>query len=178
MRKIKDFFGNQRSLKILGALFVLIASALLSIGIQSLLMWIGGLFPSVDDLSRAMDVLLGAMLVAPIFVGAGLTENKGNGNIILAMLAIIGIYICVVYCFSWLLLIFCILLLWLNLKRLDNLDGDTLWIYGGGCAYLLYCIGAYFALIFNDLEPDINTYGITVLSVATLCMWFPAFRDL
>ena len=177
MGKIKNFCGKWFDDEFweLGLLFLVVAAV--SIGVQSLIFWIGGLFPSVEDCGMLIDSILCALLVLPLLIGAGLTEGEGNGNIIVGLLAIMGIYISVVWYFHAGILAGCLVLLFSALWRLHKLGADPLWTCGGACAYLLYCIGAYYAMIFNGLEPVISVYGIVILSIATLCVWFIPATD-
>lgn len=172
MGKIKDFLCNW----CWGILVIFVLSAALSIGLQGLLIWIGGLFPSVEGLGMTIDALFGFILIFPLLAGAGFTDHTGNGSILLSLLAIIGIYVCVVLYFNWFVFIGCLVLLGLNLRRLVNIGGDSLWIYGIAGAYLLYCIGAFFAMLLNNIVPVVDSYALIVLVLVTLGMWsIPAF---
>ena len=171
MGKIKNFCGKWFDDEFweLGLLFLVVAAV--SIGVQSLIFWIGGLFPSVEDCGMLIDSILCALLVLPLLIGAGLTEGEGNGNIIVGLLAIMGIYVSVVWYFHAGILVGCLVLLCMALWKFHKLGANPLWTCGGACAYLLYCIGAYFAMIFNGLEPAINLYGIISLIVAAIGIW-------
>lgn len=151
-------------------LFVVMAA--MSIGLQSLLIWIGGLFP-LAGLGLGIDAVIGMLLVVPIIIGIVLGSSfPGDGNLLLALLAVMGIYISIVFWFNWFVFIGCIALLWVNLLLLDRAGCDSFWLYCGACVYLLYCLGAYFAMHFNGIEVATDIWGIAVLSAATLCAWF------
>ena len=172
MGKIKNFLSSWLNEELWELLILLLVAAVVSIGVQSLLFWIGGLFLSIKDCGMLIDTILGILLISPLFLGAGLTEGEGNGSIFVGSLAIMGIYISVVWYFHAGILAGCLVLLYMALWRLYKIIGaDPLWTCGGTCAYLLYCIGAYFAMIFNGLEPVINIYGIVTLIVATIGVW-------
>ena len=159
-----------------GLLTVLIAMTAMLFGLQSVIIRIGELFPSVECLGIAIDAVLGFILIAPLFLGSSLTEHEGNGNMFVASLAIMGIYVSVVWYFNWFCFIACIVILWFNLRWLEKLGGDVLWIYCGACFYILYCIGAYFALLINNFAPAADIYGIAVLSAAAIVGWmYPVF---
>lgn len=176
MGKIKDFFSKWLDEEFWNLVVLFLITAAFSIGVQSLLFWIGGLYPSVENLGLMIDAILGFALVFPIFFGSAMSNFEGDGNIFVGSLAIIGIYISVVWYFHAGVLIGCIVLLYLALWRLQKIGADQFWTCGSACAYLLYCVGAYFAMIFNGLEPAINLYGIIALAVATLCLWLiPVF---
>lgn len=172
MGKIKDFFSKwfDEEVGLCILLFLVIAAVI--IGVESLLFWIGGLFPSVENLGLTIDAILFMLLVLPAFIGAGLTNHRGNGNILVGLTTIMGIYISVVWYFHAGVLTGCIVLLYLALWRLQKIGADPFWTCGSACAYLLYCVGAYFAMIFNGLEPAINIYGIVTLIIAAICILF------
>ena len=177
MKQTKNFLCKYINGDFWGFVLFISVMAVYSAVFQGLLIWIGGLFPSAKGLGLALDLLLGLVLVLPLFLGAGLDKHKGNESIIIALLAIIGIYVCIIFWFNWLLLIGCIIVLYFNLRRLDKIGGNTLWIYSGGCAYLLYCIGTYFALIFNGIQPAADIYAIAILSIITFYIGVkPAFK--
>lgn len=179
MGKIKNFLSLWFSSEILVIFIALIVLTAILIGLQSLLIWIGGLFTSIENLGITIDAILGFVLLFPLFLGAVFTNHEGNGNILVGLLAIMGIYISVVWYFHAGILVGCIVLLCQSLRRLDKIGADPIWIHCGMSAHLLYCIGAYFAMIFNGLEPASSVYGIVILSIVTLCIWFvPMFKAL
>lgn len=172
MGKIKDFLSLLFDGEFcLGIPFLLIISAL-SIGFQSLLVQIGGLFPSVENLGLTIDAILFMLLVLPAVIGAGLTNHRGNGNILVGLTAIMGIYISVVWYFHAGILVGCLVLLFSAMWRLHKLGVDTFWLAIGVYSYVCYGIGAYCAMIFNGLEPAINIYGIVTLIIAAICILF------
>ena len=152
-------------------LFLVIAAVI--IGVESLLFWIGGLFfPSVENLGLTIDAILFMLLVLPAFIGAGLTNHRGNGNILVGLTAIMGIYISVVWYFHAGILVGCLVLLFSAMWRLHKLGVDTFGLAIGVYSYVCYGIGAYCAMIFNGLEPAINIYGIVTLIIAAICILF------
>ena len=178
MEKIKDFFSSWFKEEFWGLVVLFLIVAAFSIGVQSLLFWIGGLFLSVENLGLTIDAVLFMLLVLPAFIGAGLTNHRGNGNILVGLTAIMGIYISVVWYFHAGILVGCIVLLCSALWRLYKIGADHFWGLGGACAYLFYCIGAYFAMLFNGLEPAINIYGIVTLIITTICIWLMLVFDI
>ena len=172
MGKIKNFCGKWFDEEIALCILLFLVVAAVITGVQSLLFWIGGLFPSVENLGLTIDVVLGVLLILPPFIAAGLTDHKGNGNIIVGLLAIMGIYVSVVWYFHAGILVGCLVLLFSAMWRLHKIGVDTFWLAIGTYAYLFYCIGAYFAMIFNSLEPAINLYGIIPLIVAAVCIMY------
>ena len=172
MGKIKDFFSKWLDEEVGLCILLFLVIAAVIIGVESLLFWIGGLFPSVENLGLTIDSILFMLLVLPAFIGAGLTNHRGNGNILVGLTAIMGIYISVVWYFHAGILVGCLVLLFSAMWRLHKLGVDTFWLAIGVYSYVCYGIGAYCAMIFNGLEPAINIYGIVTLSVAAICILF------
>lgn len=172
MGKNKNFFNKWFNEEILWCILLFLVIAAFITGVESLLVRIGGLFPSIENLGLTIDAVLFMLLVLPVFIMAALTEFERNGDILVGLTAIMGIYISVVWYFHAGILVGCLVLLYSALWRLYKLGYNLMLILGGACVYLLYCIGAYFAMTANSLEPAINLYGIITLVVATLCVWF------
>jgi len=174
MKKIKNFLGKRFDGDILVFITIFLVIAAVSIGGQSLLLWIGGLFPSVAAMGLVIDSVLGLVLVLPAAVIA-----KSGGAKVMA-LALIGIYVCVVWYFDWFLLIARSVVLLLGLRKLAEYADTLPLFYNIACLYLLccllYCIGAYFAMICNGLEPEADIIGIAVILVLVVCVrLIPAF---
>lgn len=167
MGKIKNFCGKWFGAEFGKFIFFLLGVNVISISVQRLLIWAGWL-----HCGMMLDTILGMLLIMPALIAFALTKHKGTGNIIVGLLAIMGIYISVVWYFHAGILVGCLVLLYSALWRLYKLGYNLMLILGGACVYLLYCIGAYFAMTANSLEPAINLYGIITLVVATLCVWF------
>lgn len=178
MEKIKDFFSLWFKEEFRGLVVLFLIVAAFSIGVQSLLFWICGLLSSAENCSMMTDTIFGMLLVLPPFIAAGSTKHKGNINIIVGLSAIMGTYISVVWYFHAGILVGCIVLLCSALWRLYKIGADPFWVLGGACAYLFYCIGAYFAMLFNGLEPAINIYGIVTLIITTICIWLMLVFDI
>jgi len=164
LAKFLSFFDRN----LLGILGIFVIAAVTVIAMQCGLFWAGGLFSSAVEINSVLVLLS----VTPLIVGAGLTNHKGNGNIIVALLAIIGIYICVVWYFHWGVLIGCIALLISSLIRLEKIGGDPVWTNGMACTYLLYSVGAYFAMLFYGFEPAADLGAIIVLLLVSVFLWF------
>ena len=172
MGKIKDFFSKWFDEVVVWGILLFLGVAAVITGVQSLIFWISGLFSSAEDCGMMTDTILGMLLVLPPFIAAGLTEHKGNGNILVGMLAIMGLYVSVVWYFHAGILVGCLVLLFSAMWRLHKLGVDTFWLAIGVYSYVCYCIGAYCAMIFNGLEPAINLYGIVTLIIAAICILF------
>ena len=170
MKKIKNFCSSWFGEEFWELFIVVLVASAVSVGVQSLLMWIGGLCPSVQNLGLTIDAILFMLLVLPAFIGAGLTNHRGNGNILVGLTAIMGIYISVVWYFHAGILVGCLVLLFSAMWRLHKLGVDTFWLAIGVYSYVCYGIGAYFAMIFNGFEPAINLYGIVILIIAAICI--------
>ena len=170
MGKIKNFCGKWFNEEILWCILLFLVIAAFITGVESLLVRIGGLFPSIENLGLTIDAVLFMLLVLPVFIMAALTEFERNGDILVGLTAIMGIYISVVWYFHAGILVGCIVLLYSAIWRLHKVGADTLWLGCGAYSYVCYSIGAYFAMLFNGIEPAINIYGIVTLSVAAICI--------
>ena len=171
MGKIRNFlssFGKD----FWGFVILLLAAAIASFLVQILLIGAGRLFFSDENDAVMIDAIIGMLLVLPPLITVCMTNYKGDGNIIVGLLAIMGIYVSVVWYFHAGILVGCIVLLYSAIWRLHKAGADTLWLGCGAYSYVCYSIGAYFAMIFNGLEPAINIYGIITLIVATMCIFF------
>ncbi|MBR1606046.1 MAG: hypothetical protein IJ660_08105 [Alphaproteobacteria bacterium] len=172
MGKIKNFFSKWFDEEVVLCILLFLVIAAVITGVQSLIFWVSGLFSSAEDCGMTIDTILGMLLVLPPFIAAGFTEHKGNGNILVGLTAIMGIYISVVWYFHAGILVGCIVLLYLAIWRLHKSGADTLWLGCGAYSYVCYGIGAYCAMIFNGLEPAINISGIVTLIIAAICILF------
>ena len=185
MGKIKDFLSLLFDGEFcLGIPFLLIISAL-SIGFQSLLVWFCGLFPSVEHLGMsvehlgiAMDYLFGVILLLLMYLKIDLIrftiDQRAKENLMCGFMAEQAvIYIYVVFWGHFLVLVIGLLLLssLLDLHEYEY-HRQCVEVYETECICLLYSIGAYVALLLNGIEPAANIYGIIVLSLVTLIMWF------
>lgn len=180
MGKIKNFLNRWFDEEFWSNCFALVVLLVLSIGIQSLIFWFGGYI-----FGMLIDVLL---FVALIVWGKSLihtdntfvykeTNKKGWICVLCLFLAIIAIYFSVVgiYLQSLLALslaVFVFCGIWLGRM---NVDTNRLFFVLG--LALIYCIGAYFAMFINGIEPPIDKSGFFLVSGATLVVWLkPAFE--
>lgn len=178
MRKTGDFKGSLVNGEFcLGIPFLLIISAL-SIGVQGLLVRIGGLFPSVEYLSIAIDAVFGGILLLLMHLKIDLIRftigERAKENLLWCfMVEQAVIYIYVVCWGHWLVLAIGLLLL-SSSARLPEYEYHRACseVYETECICLLYSIGAYVALLLNGIEPAASIYGIIVLLIVTLIMWF------
>lgn len=161
----------------LGIPFLLIV-AVLSIGVQSLLVQIGGLFPSVEYLGIAIDAVFGVILLLLMYLKLDLIRftmgERAKENLLWGfMVEQMVIYFYVVCWGHWLVLVIGLLLLSSSIHLPEyEYHRQCVEVYETECICLLYSIGAYFALLFNGIEPAANIYGIAVLFIVTLIMWF------
>jgi len=161
----------------LGIPFLLIISVL-SIGVQSLLVQVDGLFPSVEYLGIAIDAIFWGILLLLMYLKIDLIRftigERAKENLLCGfMVEQIAIYIYVVCWGHWGLFAIGFLLL-LSSAQLPEYEYHHACaeVYEAKCICLLYNIGAYVALLFNGIEPAADIYGIIVLSTITLIMWF------
>ena len=178
MNEIKSLF--KPSYGVFGAMLVgIIVAVAISVVLQSLLIWIGGLFPSVDkNLGVEFDGIVGMLLVFPIIFVAIFKNFDGNVSLLLSGLAIIGIYDTTVWFFNWIMLITFVAVLLFSLNNLDQTGCNKFVVHGIMCSYLIYCIGAYYAMIINGIEPVIDIYGIIFILLTALYIGFTSVSDL
>ncbi len=161
----------------LGIPLFLIISAL-SIGVQSLLVKIGGLFPSIEYLGIAIDAIFAEILLLLMYIKIDLIRftigQRDKENLMGGFLAEQAvIYLYVVGWGHWLVLAIGLILLSSSVSLSEyEYHRECSEVYEAKCVCLLYSIGAYVALLLNGIEPAANIYGIIVLLIVTLIMWF------
>ncbi|MBR3662403.1 MAG: hypothetical protein IKN67_03905, partial [Alphaproteobacteria bacterium] len=69
MGKIKIFFSKWFDEEVVLCILLFLVIDAVIIGVESLLFWIGGLFPSVENLGLTIDAILFMLLVLPAFIG-------------------------------------------------------------------------------------------------------------
>ena len=160
-----------------------------AVGLQSLLFWVGGLLPAWRIGCLSMGVILNLLVFASIIwlfseIGSNQyffpykgTAEKGAFSGFTVMLLPLCVYICVTSLYSWLALMLMVLLLVLCIRRLTKIEADVsrLGTLAGGL--FVYCLGGYFAMLINGLEPAIDVYGLTLLAFVTIVLWFNPIFD-
>lgn len=163
-----------------GLLLGFITIMVISVGLQSLLLWLG-------------DMCLDAILFALVLISIGqivalklsdLFPYKGTaGGGILAMfyicLGIIGVYVCIVHpaLLGWNLLVGALLLIFLDWIFLEKIGADMVIVGIAVGIGLCYCLGTYFAMLLNCLEPVAEIPEVVIISLATLFAWFRTAFD-
>lgn len=180
MGKIKNFLNRWFDEEFWSNCFALVVLLVLSIGIQSLIFWFGGYTFGllIDALLFVALVIWGKSLVHAdnTFVYKG-TNKKGwfcVSGLFLAVIAIyfsvVGIYLQALLGVSLIVFVFCGL--WL-----EKMQADTARLFFVLGLALIYCIGAYFAMFINSIEPPIVRPAIYLISAVTLLVWFkPTFE--
>lgn len=98
--KILQCMWSGVEFRLMFLLFAIITAVLF--GVQCLAFWVGGLFPSVDNLGLEITATLGTLLVIPVIaIVAQEGKFEGAGNMILTMLILVSIYVSVVWSFNW-----------------------------------------------------------------------------
>lgn len=171
----KTIFYNAGML--LAILSGFIGALAISIGFQSLLIWAGNLIPSEYNVGIALDALVGVLAIAPIFIGAIVSDDLSSFamGMIFAMLAIMGIYVSVTLHFNWFILVGCIGVFVASVIKMHRAGATKIWLYLILGAYLSYCVGAYYAMMLNGMEPAIDAAGINILTILLGVIWFKPF---
>ena len=170
-----------------GTVFGLITIMVFLAGIQSLCFLFGAAPTLMEGLGYHFDVfffsvtllvILYELRKSPKLFPKNSGRKKGITCVTVALLAIVGIYVYVINPtdLSWIWLAVCFLMLLQSWILLERMKADTSILSLSLGAGLCYCIGAYFAMIFNDIEPAVELKDIIVISIATVCLWFrPCF---
>lgn len=183
MRKGKDLLKCFDG-EFLNAFFGLIVALALSIGIQSFFFWFGELSSTPENVGYFLDIGVFVIWVlfasntddADLFPFKG-TKEKGVIYLNVVWAATIGAY-AYMFCAidAWALALCLVVMLW-GWIMLEKLSANTdILSYTIGIS-LFYCIGTYVAMLLNGIAPFIDVYGITLLSLAALIVWFkPVFE--
>ena len=166
--------------------FNVLILATISIGIQSLLLWIGT-FPYMAELhigtlscgmilnTALFIVVLGwawRRLIGPdTFIYKG-TTKKGWIFVLLSLLGISVIYIDTAFVHSWSVLAVSIIVLILCRILLAKLRTNTYQVDESFGITLMFCVGTYVAMLINSMEPAIDVYGITTILLFSIVMIF------
>ena len=154
-----------------------IGALAVSIGFQSLVVWAGNLLPVGYNVGIALDALVGVLAIAPIFIGAIVSDDVSSFTMgmFFAMLAIMGIYVSVTLYFNWFILVGCIGVFVASVIKMHRAGATKIWLYLILGAYLSYCVGAYYAMMLNGMEPAIDAAGINILTILLVCVWSKPF---
>ena len=85
--------------------------------------------------------------------------------VIAVYFSIVGIYLQSLLAVSLAVFVFCGI--WLEKMKIDT----ARLFFVLGLAFF-YCIGAYFAMLINSIEPPIEKIGFYLILVVTLLVWF------
>ena len=172
---MKTIFYNAGLL--LAILSGFIGALAISIGFQSLLIWAGNLIPSEYNVGIGLDALVGVLAIAPIFIGAIVSDDFSTFamGMVFAMLSIVGFYISITLIFNPFVLVACMVVFVASVIKMHMAGATKIWLYLILGAYLSYCVGAYYALMLNGIEPAINMDGVNVLTLLLGVIWFKPF---
>lgn len=180
-------FRKRIDAEFLGTVFGLLTIMVFETGIQTLCFLFGGTPTLMEGLGYHFDVFFFAVLIlvimyelnkSPKLFSKNERKKKGIFCVNFALLAIIGIFVYVINPtnLSWIWLAVCFLMMFQSWVLLERMKADTSILsltFGAG---LCYCLGAYFAMLINDIEPAIELKDIIVILIATVCVWFrPCF---
>jgi len=180
-------FKKRLDAEFLGTVFGFITIMAFLTGIQCLCFLFGGTPTLMEGLGYHFDVFFFSLVLlitlyelrkSPKLFSEKDSKKKGVICVTFTLLAIIGIFVYVINStnLSWIWLAVCFLVLLQSWILFEKMKADTsiLSLALGTC--LCYCLGAYFAMIFNNIEPAIELKDIIVIFIITVCMWFrPCF---
>ena len=146
-----------------------------SIGFQSLVVWTGNLLPG--EYGLGIDALIGVLMVMPIFMGALISDDFSTFTVgmVIAMLAVVGIYVSVTLYFNWFLFVGAMALFIVTLIKMDRDCTKKFWLYAVWGGYLCYCVGAYYAQVLNGIEPVMDVTAINILTALMVIVWSKPF---
>ena len=165
------FWTAEKKNKLVFLLWYIIL-AVASFGIQLALMWIASKISSAPGRDDALTIIIWFFLYISAVIGYLTNTYRLNYNIVTCFLALLGIYIGVIWYCSIPLLSACCLLLIYNLAQFEHIeysstaDIPAIYFYSGG--YVLYALTAYFAMGLLDIKPAMSTDEMYILLVTAI----------
>lgn len=161
----------------IGWIFVFAGLNLFSTLVQFLIFRSCDIITSDASIGTWLNLVLAAILFIPLCCKSAQNESGTLPSLSVSLLAVIGIYWCVIgYC-NWWLLGGCMLFLAYNLMLFEREKiniGMVCIIIG---LYLSYCVGTYFAMLLAARTPAINTLQMTILLLLEISVWLRALLD-
>lgn len=170
MKTIKSFFNDSTNQMKIGVLLINVIFALLWFGIQYVLMWLGTKFIHPNMRDDAFAITFWFMLYIPSLIAYLMNTYEEGYNVLGCFLALIGIYVCVVwYCSTILLAAFLILLIYnvvslehqQNVAYRDAIMASIPYVLTG--IGILYSLSAYFAMDLMGLQPAMSQNNMYLL---------------
>ena len=186
MGKIKSFLCKWFDDEFWGAFLSLVVVCIISVCVQSFLFWaddlslLSGFHIGTLSFGMVADVVLFATILAfalwtnngpDTFMFLG-TMGKGRVCLFFITLATIALYVSVIFAYLWWVLVLAIAVIFICEHALLRLKADDSRINLAFGVALIYCVGAYIALLLNDLVPAISLYGAFAIAVISLVMFF------
>lgn len=180
IKKSRKYSGSEFLSSFLGLIMVM----MMSIAFQALAFRIGSLY-AIENLGFYLD----GGLFAFLFIAAIYATNRMNGGVFKlskskrsGAINLIAIWIAVFVIYIYVLrpipdrinlpeILVCLLIVLINLYALKTLKADTSILILTVGITLIYCVGTYFAMLINSIEPVIDIYSIAVLASITLIVW-------
>lgn len=160
--------------------FYLIVVMALSIGIQSLVFWLGNL----GFVAGLYAVLIITLLEVQAYSDSKLFPFKGTSVMgafyyCLIWLAVIGVYVCIIFPtpISWIISACFFGLLVVNWIGLECVNTDMTSLSLAIGVALCYCLGTYFTMLIFGHKPAVGIIEIIVLAVTALVIWFRPWFD-
>ena len=170
MQTIKSFFNDSTNQMKIGVLLINVIFALLWFGIQYGLMWLGSKFASPYMRCDSLAITLWFALYIPSLIAYLMNTYEEGYNVLGCFLALLGIYVCVVwYCSTILLAAFLILLIYnvvslehqQNVAYKDSIMASIPYVLTG--IGILYSLSAYFAMDLMGLQPAMSQNNMYLL---------------
>ena len=160
-----------------GALASFVIGLAVSVGLQSLLIWSGNLFLAEYNIGIISTTIIGLIGISPLLIGAIFSDDFSvfTMGMVFALLAIIGIYISIVWYFSWIAFAASLAVLLYGLYKMDCAGAEKVLLHGFLGTCLFYCMGAYYAMLINGLAPAIDIVGMTILAAVVVGIWFKPY---
>ena len=149
MTKLLDYYNHPKSSFIIW--YVLSALALFCI--EFALIWVDAKIAPTFGRADGLVSTVWFIVTVPMFFYVLSQMDEWNANLVGIFPCLIGIYVCVIwYCSPLLIFIFTAMLLY-NLAKLEAAESDITSLYFYTGIFVLYCLAAYFAMLLNDLIP-------------------------
>lgn len=179
MEKIKKFFSTCCYEEFACRFIGMVILSMLSVSLQYLIFLseISQVIP--HNFGCLLDMVLFAIWLAiavplscsDLIVYEGIQE-KGKPYVAAMWFAVVGVYTCVLIAVNCWILTLCLALVLFTVFRLEKLGADTTISDFTIGVSLFICLGFDIAMFLADIRPISDIYGIIVLSVTTLIVWY------
>lgn len=169
---MEEIFHKKKLWLSLSAVLAIVVALVISIGFQSLLIWVGDLL--FAGFGIVLDTAFALLVISPLLIGVCISDKfppllKGMA---LILFAIMGIYTSIVWFFNWYSFIGCLAILLYGLYKMGRAGAKRVILHGFCGMILVYCISVYYAMLINGVSPEIGDVGINILwgVAAAICL--------